>query len=131
MTLLSVELLSCLVPDSVSVPTARPTFQLRNRDRHPQGKNAQKIKDVPVVPQRLTPQVQRADAMQSPVPSVERGDLSHAETSLAVVLASVSASKNSCAHVTTDHQVSVKTFCGGVEDLGRCHTGPSVRDWRR
>ena len=69
--------------------------------------------------------------MQSPVPSVERGDLSDAETSLAVVLASVSASKNSCAHVTADHQVSVKTFCGGVEDLDRCHTGPSVRDWRR
>ena len=39
-----------------------------------------------------------------------RADAMHAETSLAAVLASVPASKDSCAHVTADQEVSEKTL---------------------
>ena len=39
-----------------------------------------------------------------------KADLSKDEKSLAAVLASVAVKKNSCAHVTADQEVSVKTF---------------------
>ena len=42
--------------------------------------------------------------------AAKRADLAEAETGLAAVLASVAASKNSCAHKTADQEVSVKTM---------------------
>ena len=59
----------------------------------------------------------------------ERADLAEAEKSLAAVLASEAASKNSCAQVVADHEVSVKAFAEEFEGFGRCHTSPQVRDW--
>ena len=49
--------------------------------------------------------------------------------SSAAVLASVAARKNSCAHVTADQEVSVKTLA--EEYFCRRHAGPSIRDWPR
>ena len=70
------------------------------------------------------PQVQYVDkpvdvavAMQNTVPTVERADLAEAQKSLAAVLASAAASKNSCALVAADHEVSVKPFAEVLKAL--------------
>merc|ERR1719383_506240 len=47
----------------------------------------------------------------------ERADLAEAEKSLAAVLASEAASKNSCAQVAADHEVSVKAFAEELKAL--------------
>ena len=46
-----------------------------------------------------------------------KADLSEDEKSLAAVLASVAARKNSCAHVTADQEVSVKTLAEEMKTL--------------
>ena len=54
-----------------------------------------------------------ADSKQSAFesnPAGSKADLGETEKSLAAVLLSVAESKNSCAHVTADHEVPVQTF---------------------
>ena len=57
-----------------------------------------------------------ADSEQ-PNPAGNKADLSEDEKSLAGVLASMAASKNSCAHVTVDQEVSVKTLAEELKTL--------------
>ena len=64
-------------------------------------------------------------------PAGSKAGLAETQKSLAAVLVSVAASKNSCAHVTADHEVSVKTFEEELKTFAGTTHVSWIRDWRR
>ena len=84
-------------PTDVPVAQQRqiPTVQTaQNTAQTLQSPFLDKVDDMPVI---VPAQVSMIQTVQSPVPAAVKGDLAEAE------------SKNSCAHVTADHEVSAKT----------------------